>query len=74
MREVKHKIIRNHGHKRALVTYARNTRERIINNATYSYSELFYVKWLYVNDKINMVELNYLRQRIVRAEMERVFL
>ena len=74
MRETKYKIIRNQGHKRALVTYARNTRERIINNATYSDSELFYVKWLYENNKINKVELNYLKQRIFRAEVERVFL
>lgn len=74
MRETKHKIIRNRGHKQALITYARDTRERIINNAVYFCSELFYVEWLYENKKINMVELNYLRQRIFRAEVERVHL
>lgn len=72
MREVKHKIIRNHGHKRALVTYARNIRERIINNAAYYFSELFYITWLVENIKINEVEWRYLRQRISNAEDERL--
>ena len=71
MREPKHKIIRNRGHKRALVTYARNIRERIINNDAYYKSELFYIKWLRENDKINEVELRYLRQRIFKAEHDR---
>ena len=71
MREPKHKIIRNRGHKRALVTYARNIRERIINNDAYYMSELFYIKWLLENDKINEVESRYLRQRIFRAEYDR---
>lgn len=71
MRETKHKIIRNQGHKRALVTYARNTRERIINNDVYYMSELFYIKWLRENNKINEVECRYLRQRIFRAEHDR---
>lgn len=72
MREIKHKIIRNNGHKRALVTYARNTRERIINNAAYYSSELFYITWLLENNKINEVEWRYLRQRIFKAEDERL--
>lgn len=72
MRETKHKIIRNHGHKRALVTYARNIRERIINNAAYYNSELFYIKWLRENNKINEVEWCYLRQRIFNAERDRL--
>jgi hypothetical protein len=71
MREPKHKIIRNRGHKRALVTYARNIRERIINNDAYYKSELFYIKWLRENDKINEVESRYLRQRIFKAEHDR---
>lgn len=70
--EIKHKIIRNRGHKRALVTYAGNIRERIINNDAYYMSELFYIKWLVENNKINEVELRYLRQRIFRAEDERL--
>ena len=72
MREIKHKIIRNRGHKRALVTYARNIRERIINNAAYYFSELFYITWLVENNKINEVEWRYLRQRIGNAEDERL--
>ena len=72
MRETKHKIIRNQGHKRALVTYARNTRERIINNAAYYSSELFYITWLLENNKINEVEWRYLRQRIFKAKDERL--
>lgn len=72
MRETKHKITRNHGHKRALVTYACNIRERIINNDAYYMSELFYIKWLMENNKINEVELRYLRQRIFKAEDERL--
>lgn len=72
MRETKHKIIRNCGHKRALVTYARNIRERIINNAAYYNSELFYIKWLWENNKINEVEWGYLRQRIFNAERDRL--
>lgn len=72
MREITHKIIRNHGHKRALVTYARNIRERIINNAAYHFSELFYITWLVEHNKINEVEWRYLRQRIGRAEDERL--
>lgn len=72
MRESKHKIIRNRGHKRALVTYAHNIRERIINNDAYYMSELFYIKWLVENNKINEVELRYLRQRIFKAEDERL--
>lgn len=70
--EIKHKIIRNRGHKRALVTYAHYIRERIINNAAYYNSELFYIKWLRENNKINDVEWQYLRQRIFRAEDERL--
>lgn len=72
MREIKHKITRNHGHKRALVTYARNIRERIINNVAYYFSELFYITWLRENNKINDVEWSYLRQRIFKAEDERL--
>lgn len=72
MRETKYKIIRNHGHKRALVTHARNTRERIINNDAYYYSELFYITWLRENNKINEVEWRYLRQRIFKAENDRL--
>jgi hypothetical protein len=72
MRETKHKIIRNCGHKRALVTYACNIRERIINNAAYYNSELFYIKWLRENNKINEVEWCYLRQRIFNAERDRL--
>lgn len=72
MREPKHKIIRNRGHKRALVTYAHNIRERVINNDAYYMSELFYIKWLVENNKINEVELRYLRQRIFKAEDERL--
>ena len=72
MRKAKHKIIRNRGHKRVLVTYARNTRERIINNDAYYMSELYYTKWLQENDKINEVEWRYLRQRILKAENERL--
>ena len=71
MREAKHKIIRNRGHKRVVVTYARNIRERIINNDAYYMSELYYIKWLLENDKINDVEWRYLRQRIFKAENER---
>lgn len=74
MREIKHKIIRNHGHKRALVTYARNIRERIVNNDAYYQSELFYIKWLRENNKINEVEWSYLRQRIFNAESYRLYL
>ena len=74
MREIKHKIIRNHGHKRALVTYAYNIRERIINNDAFYQSELFYIKWLRENNKINEVEWNYLRQRILNAESYRLYL
>lgn len=72
MRELKHKIIRNQGHKRALVTYASNVRERIINNAADCFSELFYIRWLLENNKINEVEWQYLRQRISKAEDERL--
>lgn len=72
MREIKHKIIRNRGHKKALVTYARNIRERIINNDAYYMSELFYIKWLLENNKINEVESRYLRQRIFKAEYDRL--
>lgn len=72
MRETEHKIIRNRGHKRALVTYARNIRERIINNAAYYSSEFFYITWLVENNKINEVEWRYLRQRISKAEDERL--
>ena len=71
MREIKHKIIRNRGHKRALVTYASNIRERIINNDAYHMSELYYIKWLLENNKINEVEWRYLRQRIFKAEHDR---
>lgn len=74
MREIKHKIIRNCGHKRALVTYARNIRERIINNDAFYQSELFYIKWLRENNKINEVEWRYLRQRIFNAESYRLYL
>lgn len=74
MREIKHKIIRNHGHKRALVAYARNIRERIVNNDAYYQSELFYIKWLRENNKINEVEWSYLRQRIFNAESYRLYL
>ena len=74
MREIKHKIIRNLGHKRALVTYARNTRERVINNIANCNCELFYINWLYDNNKINEVERRYLRQRIVNAEYDRLYL
>lgn len=72
MREPKHKIIRNRGHKRALVTYACNIRERIINNAADYFSELFYITWLQENNKINEAEWQYLRQRIFKAEDERL--
>lgn len=72
MREIKHKIIRNRGHKRALVTYSGNVREYIINNAAYYQSELFYIKWLLENNKINEVEWRYLRQRIFNAEHDRL--
>lgn len=72
MRELKYKIIRNRGHKRALVTYAGNVRERIINNAADCFSELFYIRWLLENNKINEVEWQYLRQRIFKAEDERL--
>ena len=72
MRETKHKIIRNRGHKRALVTYARNVRERIINYAVNCNCELFYINWLFDNNKINRVEWHYLRQRIFKAENERL--
>lgn len=72
MRETKHKIIRNRGHKRALVTYAHNIRERIINNDAYYMSELFYIKWLRENNKINHVEWKYLRKRIFEAERDRL--
>lgn len=72
MRETKNKIIRNHGHKRALVTYAHNIRERIINNAAHYFSELFYITWLVENNKITEVEWRYLRQRIGNAEDERL--
>lgn len=74
MQEIKHKIIRNCGHKRALVTYARNIRERIINNDAFYQSELFYIKWLRENNKINEVEWRYLRQRIFNAESYRLYL
>lgn len=74
MRETKHKIIRNHGHKRALVTYAHNTRERIINDATSYNCELFYIYWLLDNNKINAVEWLYLKQRITEAEFFRLSL
>lgn len=74
MREIKHKIIRNRGHKRALVTYAHNIRERVINNDAYYQSELFYIKWLRENNKINEVEWSYLRQRIFNAESYRLYL
>ena len=74
MREIKHKIIRNCGHKRALVTYARNIRERVINNDAFYQSELFYIKWLRENNKINEVEWRYLRQRIFNAESYRLYL
>lgn len=72
MREIKHKIIRNCGHKRALVTYARNIRGRVINNDAFYQSELFYIKWLRENNKINEVEWRYLRQRIFNAECDRL--
>lgn len=74
MKEIKHKIIRNCGHKRALVTYARNIRKRIINNDAFYQSELFYIKWLRENNKINNVEWRYLRQRIFNAESYRLYL
>lgn len=72
MREIKHKIIRNHGHKRALVTYACNIRVRVINNDAFYQSELVYIKWLRENNKINEVEWRYLRQRIFNAEYDRL--
>lgn len=74
MREISHKISRNRGHKRALVTYARNTRERIINDATSYNCELFYIYWLLDNNKINAVEWLYLKQRITEAEFFRLSL
>ena len=72
MKEIKHKTIRNYGHKRALVTYARNTRERIINDAVNCNCELFYINWLLCNNKINAVEWLFLKQRIVKAEYYRL--
>ena len=73
MREIKHKIIRNQGHKRAIVTYAHNTRERVINNAANCNCELFYINWLLDNNKINSVEWRYLKQRIINAESDRLY-
>lgn len=74
MRETKHQISRNRGHKRALVTYAHNARERIINNTANCNCELFYINWLLANNKINRVEWSYLKQRIINAESDRLYL
>lgn len=66
--------MKNKIHKKAIVTYVRNTRERIINNSDKLPNVLFYIKWLSDNNKINSTELFYMYSRVIRADYERKYI